>query len=71
MNEIVKGRYDLTSIQRDKLADIYINVGTLFFGAGVVPYLVPGIDKPTLLVVLFFSVASITLWWIALFVVKR
>lgn len=36
----------LSDFQLDKLADVFVNVGTLFFGSGVIPYLIPTIDKP-------------------------
>ena len=36
----------LTETQLDKLSDILINTGTLFFGALVVPSFIPGIDRP-------------------------
>lgn len=60
-----------TASQLDKLADVLINAGTLFFGSMVIPYLVPGIDKPRLLVLPLGLVISLILWSLAILMVRR
>jgi hypothetical protein len=61
----------LTKEQLDKLADIFINVGTLFFGSLVVPQFIPGIDKIGFKLVLIGLVFSIGFWSAAIFSVRR
>ncbi len=56
--------------QYDKIADILINLGTLFFGAIVVPFLF-GIDKIASEQVLFGIILSISFWLVAITVVSQ
>jgi len=60
----------LSDFQLDKLADVFVNVGTLFFGSGVVPYLIPTIDKPPATVFIFGLTSSLISWGFALLSVK-
>ena len=60
----------LSDFQLDKLADVFVNVGTLFFGSGVVPYLIPTIDKPLLSVFILGLVSSLISWGFALWSVQ-
>lgn len=48
-----------TASQLDKLADVFINIGTLFFGAAAVSQIVPGLDKLPPDVVFFGLTASL------------
>lgn len=62
---------DLLDIfQVDKLADICINIGTLFFAATVLPFFI-GIDKPPKLLLLSGIMVSVSLWAIAITIVKQ
>jgi len=61
----------LTPSQLDKLADAFINIGTLFFGAMVVPFFVFGVDKPPVLVLVLGSGLSGTFFLLALVSVRR
>jgi len=61
----------LTESQLDKLSDVFINVGTLFFGSTVVPYFVPGLDKPELKLLILGLAFSLVPWLLAIFSVKR
>ena len=60
-----------TSSQLDKLADVFVNIGTLFFGAGVVPYLIPGLDKPSLSMLVSGLGLSVISWFFALLFAGR
>lgn len=61
----------LTFDQLDKLSDICINAGTLFFGTLVVPYFVPGIDRPPTSVINLGIVFGLGLWIIAVIIVRK
>lgn len=61
----------LTEPQVDKLADVFINIGTLFFGSGVILYLIPGLDKPRLLVLILGLGFSVGSWVLAILSVRR
>lgn len=61
----------LTESQLDKLADVFINIGTLFFGSGVIPYLISGLDKPRVLVLILGLGFSIGSWVLAILSVRR
>lgn len=56
----------LTETQIDKLSDIFINVGVLLFGALVVPFFVPEVDKPRVWMLLVGLGLSGALWFLAL-----
>ena len=60
-----------TVAQLDKLADVFINIGTLFFGSAVVSQIIPGLDKLPFDVVLFGLTASLIPWGLALWLAKR
>jgi len=57
--------------QLDKLADIFINVGTLFFGSFVISIFIPSLDKPSLPVVLLGLIFSLTFWILAIRSAKK
>lgn len=61
----------LTQAQLDKLADVFVNMGTLFFGAMVVPHIVPGIDKPVFRTLILGLVISLVFWIVAISSVRR
>jgi len=61
----------LTEAQLDKLADIFINVGTLFFGSTVVPAVIPGLDKPKIEVLVLGLILSLFFWLLAILSVRR
>jgi len=60
-----------TAPQLDKLADVFINIGTLFFGSAVVPQIIPGLDKPPFDVLFFGLMASLIPWGFALWLARR
>lgn len=60
-----------TASQLDKLADVFINIGTLFFGAAAVSQIVPGLDKLPPDVVFFGLTASLIPWGLALWLARR
>lgn len=60
-----------TDHQLDKLGDVFINIGTLFFGAAIVPVLIPSLDKPLLWSVILGLGLSFGCWLLALIVVRR
>ena len=61
----------LTKTQFDKLSDLSLGLGQLFFGSLVVPYLIPSLDKPPLIVLLLGLLLAIGLWVFAIWIVKR
>lgn len=61
----------LTSSQLDKLSDVCINAGTLFFGTLVVPYFVPDIDKPPSGVIGLGIFLGLALWIISVIIVRE
>ncbi len=60
-----------TASQLDKLADVFINIGTLFFGAGVVSYIIPGLDKPPSFMLISGLGLSVISWFFALLFAGR
>lgn len=60
----------LGSAQKDKLADLCLGIGQLFFGSTVLPYLLPTLDKPGPTVLLFGLALALTCWACAMWVVK-
>lgn len=66
----MKVRIKLVTAQKDKLADISIGLGHIFFGSTVVPYFLPAIDRPLAIVLLFGLGFTISLWTFSLWIVK-
>ncbi|MBI3290319.1 hypothetical protein HYZ78_02895 [Candidatus Microgenomates bacterium] len=64
-------KFKLTAVQTDKLSDLSIGLGQLLFGSTVVPYLIPAIDRPSLVVLLFGLGFAIGFWIFAIRIVKR
>ncbi len=64
-------RIKLVKLQRDKLADLSIGLGHLVFGSTVVPYLVPGFDKPLQTVLLLGLGIALVLWSIAIWIAGK
>lgn len=60
-----------TASQLDKLADVFINIGALFFGSVVVSQIIPGLDKFPPDVLTFGLMASLIPWGLALWLAKR
>ncbi len=60
----------LAKPQLDKLSDLSVGLGQLFFGSTVVPYLVPTFDKPSAAVLLFGLIGAIGFWIFAIWIVK-
>lgn len=60
----------LTKPQFDKLSDLSLGLGQIFFGSTVVPYVVPTIDKPPIIVLLFGVGFAVSFWIFAIWVVK-
>jgi len=60
----------LNKDQLDKLADIFVGMGHIFFASMVIPAFT-GIDKPNPLVVLSGLVLSLASWTMSLLVLKR
>ena len=56
--------------QFDKLADLSLGLGQLFFGSTVLPFLVPIIDRPPFSVLILGSGFAIGFWIFAIWVVK-
>ena len=61
----------LQKAQLDKLSDLCLGLGQLFFGSTVLPYIIPALDKPSLVVLIFGVVSAIGLWILALWIVRR
>ena len=64
-------RSPLSVGQLDKLADIFVNLGIVLAASVVLPAVVPGIDKPGGLLVIWGIIGAFVCWTIALFVVKE
>lgn len=60
----------ISQSQLDKLADLSLGLGQLFFGSIVVPYVVPNLEKPPLIVLLFGIITAVGLWIFAIWIVK-
>ena len=56
--------------QRDKLADLFLGLGQILFGATAIPYLIPTFDKPPLMVIILGTIAALILWGLALLIYK-
>lgn len=61
----------LNGSQLDKLSDIFINVGNLTFGTIVLPYFLPGIDKPDIRVIGFGVIIGLYFWVVAVIIAKK
>lgn len=59
-----------SATQLDKLADLSIGLGQLFFGSTVLPFLVPALDKPPFPVLALGSGFAIGFWIFAIWIVK-
>lgn len=57
--------------QFDKLSDLSLGLGQIFFGSTVLPYIIPALDKPPVAVLIFGIVAAFGLWIFALWIVRR
>ncbi|MBI4066774.1 hypothetical protein HY407_00165 [Candidatus Gottesmanbacteria bacterium] len=64
-------RITFSKSQLDKLSDLSLGLGQLFFGSLVVPYIIPSLDKPPLIVLLFGLVLTIVLWILAIWMVRK
>lgn len=60
----------LAGPQLDKLSDLSLGLGQLFFGSTVIPYIVPAIDKPSLIVLIFGVVGAAAFWIFAVWIVR-
>lgn len=56
--------------QQDKIADISIGLGQLFFGSTVIPFIISSLDRPPTLVLLFGIALASGLWLLAIKLVK-
>ena len=63
-------RVKLVNLQKEKLADLSIGLGQLFFGSTVVPYFVPAVDRPLPAVLIWGVGVAIGLWVFAIWIVK-
>jgi len=61
----------LAKLQKEKLADLSIGLGHIFFGSTVLPYFFPAIDRPDMIVLLFGLGFTIVLWILAIWIVGR
>ena len=60
----------LSKLQLDKLADLSIGLGQLFFGSTVLPFLFPVLDRPPFPVLALGSGFAIGFWIFAIWIVK-
>lgn len=60
----------LTKEQLDKLSDLSLGLGQLFFASTVIPYIVPAIDKPSTTILVFGIVGATAFWIFAIWIVK-
>lgn len=63
-------RIKFSNHQLDKLADLSLGLGQLFFGSTVVPFLVPIIDRPPFSVLILGLGFAVGFWIFAIWVVK-
>lgn len=64
-------RVVLSKNQLDKLSDLSLGLGQLFFGSLVVPYIVPSLDRPSFSVLLFGLSLAVGLWIFAIRIVRK
>lgn len=60
-----------SKLQLDKLSDLSLGLGQLFFGSTVVPYIIPVIDRPPIVVLSLGLGFAIGLWIFAIWIVKK
>jgi len=60
-----------TEAQLKVFVDIFVNIGTLFFGSTVVPFFVPGLDRPKPEVLILGLVVSCLCWLIAILFARK
>jgi len=62
----------LTNTQLDKLSDLSLGLGQLFFASTVIPYVIPisTIDRPSAAVLVFGIVLSLILWIFGVWIVR-
>lgn len=60
----------LAKPQLDKLSDLSLGLGQLFFGSMVVPYIIPTIDRPSISVLVFGVGCAIGFWIFAIWIVR-
>lgn len=60
----------LAKSQLDKLSDLSLGLGQLFFASTVIPYVIPSIDKPPIIVLVFGIGCAIGFWVFAVWIVK-
>lgn len=63
-------RFSLSARQLDKLADLSIGLGHIFFGSTVTPFLFPVIDRPPFAVLALGLGFAIEFWIFAIWIVK-
>ncbi len=56
--------------QINKISDLALNLGQLFFASTVIPYLVPALDKPPFGVLILGIILALSLWIYAIWIVK-
>lgn len=56
--------------QFDKLSDLALGLGQLFFGSLVVPFVIPSLDRPPIVVLIFGLIVTLILWYIGIKIVK-
>lgn len=63
----------LTNSQLDKLSDLSLGLGQLFFASTVIPYVIPiaAIDRPPQTVLLFGLGFAIVFWIFAIWIVRK
>lgn len=68
---IFRMKIKLSAVQLDKVSDLSLGLGQLLFGSTVLPYIIPALDRPPLIVLLFGISIAILLWIFAVWIVRR
>lgn len=63
-------KINLSAHQLDKLADLSLGLGQLFFGSTVIPFLIPALDRPPFPVLALGSGFAIGFWIFVIWIVK-
>lgn len=63
-------RIKLIGRQKEKLADLSIGLGHVFFGSTVVPYFLPAVDRPPLSVLIWGVIMAVGLWSFAIWIIR-
>lgn len=63
-------RVKLVKLQKEKLADLSIGLGQIFFGSTVVPYFLPTVDRPLNSVLIWGVGVAVGLWIFAIWIVR-